>query len=149
MIAVVKEKHDFSANFGLQTSSRQNFSDQISLGEKSARLLAETNNRVIHGSERPSYSGGSFSAAKHSLLQDRRHDQYRRASNKIIPEVTDVRCDEQHEHERLCNESSEKNRGSSDLTNKESCQEQTKNTPVEYRPQNVACFDEVLNQTSK
>ena len=51
MIAVVKEKDDFAANLLLETSSRHDFSDQKSLGKKSARLLAETNNRVIHASK--------------------------------------------------------------------------------------------------
>jgi hypothetical protein len=55
-------------------SSRQNFSNQISFRKKSARLLAETNNRSIHGSERASCPRGRFRAAKDSLLQDRRHD---------------------------------------------------------------------------
>ena len=74
MITVVKEKDDFSANFLLETSGGQNLSEQKSLGKKSARLLAETNNRVIHRSERASYPSGSFRAAKDSLLQDWRHD---------------------------------------------------------------------------
>jgi len=52
MITIVKEKDDFSANFFLETPGRQNLSDQKTLGKKSARLLAETNNRVIHRSER-------------------------------------------------------------------------------------------------
>jgi hypothetical protein len=51
MIAVVTEEDDFSADLFLQAASRRNFSEQESLGKKSARLLAETNNRVIHGSE--------------------------------------------------------------------------------------------------
>ena len=91
MITVVKEKDDLTANLLLETSGRQNLSEQKSLGKKSARLLAETNNRVIHRSERASYSSGSFRAAKDSLLQDRRQDQYGGTSNKIIPEVTDIR----------------------------------------------------------
>jgi hypothetical protein len=33
-------------------------------------LLAETNNRVIHGSARASYLDGGFRASKQSLLQD-------------------------------------------------------------------------------
>jgi len=74
MITVVKEEDDVSADFVLETSSRQNFSEQESLRKKSARLLAETDNRVIHGSERVSYLRGRFRAAKHGLLQDRRHD---------------------------------------------------------------------------
>jgi len=74
MIAVVKEKDDFSANFLLEMSSGQNFSNQISFRKKSARLLAETNNRVVHGSERDSCPGGRLRTAKDSLLQDRRHD---------------------------------------------------------------------------
>jgi len=74
MIAVVKEKDDFSADLLLQAASRHNFSAQESLGKKSARLLAETNNRVIHGSARASYRGGCFCAAKESLLQDRREN---------------------------------------------------------------------------
>src|ERR1700758_4466402 len=98
MIAVVKKKDDFSANFLLETSSSLNFSNQISFRKKSARLLAETNNRMIHGSERASCSGGGrFHAAKDSLLQDRRDDQYGRASNEIIPQVTDTRRHEEHE----------------------------------------------------
>ena len=52
MITIVKEKDDFSANFFLETPGRQNLSGQKPLGKKSARLLAETNNRVIHRSER-------------------------------------------------------------------------------------------------
>ena len=64
MIAVVKEEDDFSADLLLQAPSRRNFSEQESLGKKSARLLAETNNRMIHGSERASYAGGRFRAAK-------------------------------------------------------------------------------------
>jgi hypothetical protein len=74
MITIVKEEDDVSADFALETSSRQNFSEQKSLRKKSARLLAETDNRLIHGSERASYPGGSFRAAEHGLLQDRRHD---------------------------------------------------------------------------
>ena len=48
MIAVMKEKGDFPADFFLETPGRENLSDQITLGEKSARLLAETNDRMIH-----------------------------------------------------------------------------------------------------
>ena len=68
MIAVVKEKNDFSADLLLQSASRHDFSEQESLGKKSAGLLAETNYRVIHGSERASYPGGGFGAAKQSML---------------------------------------------------------------------------------
>jgi len=49
MITIVKEKDDISADFVLEPSSRQNFSEQESLWKKSARLLAETDNRLIHG----------------------------------------------------------------------------------------------------
>jgi hypothetical protein len=51
MIAVVKEKDDFTADLLLQSASGRNFSEQESFGEKSARLLTETNNRVIHDSK--------------------------------------------------------------------------------------------------
>jgi hypothetical protein len=51
MIAVVEEKDDFSPNFVLKTPGRGNLSEQKSLRKKSARLLAETNNRVIHRPE--------------------------------------------------------------------------------------------------
>jgi hypothetical protein len=68
MITVVKEKDDFTANLLLETPGRQNFSEQKSLWKKSAWLLAETNNRMVHRSERASYPGGSFRAAKDSLL---------------------------------------------------------------------------------
>jgi hypothetical protein len=51
MITVVKEKDDFSSDFLLEPPGRQNLSEQKSLGKKSARLLAETNNRMIHHSE--------------------------------------------------------------------------------------------------
>ena len=110
MIAVVTEKDDFSADLLLQTARRHNFSEQESLGKKSARLLAETNNRVIHGSERASYSGGGFRAAKQSLLQDRREDHHGRASNKIVPEVTDIGRREQDEDEHLRNQRRKKHR---------------------------------------
>src|SRR4029453_566106 len=110
MIAVVTEKDDFSADLLLQSASGGNLSEQESLWKKSARLLAETNNRVIHGSERASYPGGHFRAAKQSLLQDRRENQYGRAPNKIIPEVTDVCRREQDEDERLRNERCKKHR---------------------------------------
>ena len=59
---------------------------------------------MIHGSERASYPGGGFRAAKQSLLQDRRENQYGRAPNKIIPEVTDIRRREQDEDEHLRNQ---------------------------------------------
>ena len=104
---------------------------------------------MIHGSERASYAGGGFRASKQSLLQDRRENQYGRAPNKIIPEVTDVRRREQNEDERLRNERRKKHRGSGDSTNKESCQEKTENAAIEDRAQNVACFDEILDQTRK
>jgi hypothetical protein len=71
VVAVVTEKDDFSADLFLQLASSRNLSEQKSLGKKSAWLLAEANNRVIHGSERASYAGGGFRAAKQSLLQDR------------------------------------------------------------------------------
>jgi hypothetical protein len=48
MIAVVKEKDDFAANFLLETTGGQNLSEQESLRKKAAWLLAETNNRMIH-----------------------------------------------------------------------------------------------------
>jgi hypothetical protein len=51
MVTVMKEKNDFSANLLLKTPGRQNLSEQESLGKKSARLLAETDNRVIHRPE--------------------------------------------------------------------------------------------------
>jgi hypothetical protein len=54
MIAVVTKENDFSADLLLQAAGRQNLSDQKSLGKKSARLLAETNNRVMHRSKKPS-----------------------------------------------------------------------------------------------
>jgi hypothetical protein len=54
MIAVVTKKDDFSADLLLQAASRRNFSEQESLGKKSTRLLAETNNRMVHGSARVS-----------------------------------------------------------------------------------------------
>src|SRR5262249_55433780 len=110
MVAVVTEKDDFAADLFLQPASSRNFSEQESLWKKSARLLAETNNRVIHGSERASYAGARFRAAKQSLLQDWCENQYGCASNKIIPEVTDVRCREQDEHEHLCKERRKKHR---------------------------------------
>ncbi len=65
---------------------------------------------MIHGSERASYPGGRFRAAKQSLLQDRRENQYGRASNKIVPEVTDIRRREQNEDEHLCNQRRKKHR---------------------------------------
>jgi hypothetical protein len=49
MIAVVIEKNDLAADFVLKTSSGENLGDQVSLGEKSARLLTETNNGLMHG----------------------------------------------------------------------------------------------------
>jgi hypothetical protein len=51
VITVVKEKDDFSANLLLETPGRQNFSEQKPLGKNSARLLTETNNRMIHRPE--------------------------------------------------------------------------------------------------
>src|ERR1043166_3691039 len=104
---------------------------------------------MIHGSERASYIGVRFRAAKQSLLQDRRENQYGRATNKIIPEVTNVRRGEQNEDKRLSNECREKHCGSGDPANKESCQEKTENAAIEDRAQNVACFDEILDQTRK
>jgi len=125
MIAVVKEKDNFTADLFLETPCRQNFSEQKSLGKKSARLLAEANNRVIHHSERASYCSVSFRAAKDSLLQDRGQDQHGRASNKIVPEITDIRCSEQEEDERLGKERCEKHGRSGNSTNKESRQKET------------------------
>ena len=98
MIAVVKEKDDFTANLLLEAPGCHNFGEQKSLGKKSARLLAETNNRMVHRSERFSYHSGRFRAAKDRLLQDRRQDQHGRASNKIVPEVADICRSEQNEH---------------------------------------------------
>src|SRR6266481_4392498 len=95
VVAIVKEKDDFSTDLVLEPPRRQNLSDQEPLGKKSARLLAETNNRVIHRSERGSYPTGSLRAEKDSLLQDGRQNQHGCASNKIIPEVTDIRRGEQ------------------------------------------------------
>ena len=103
MIAVVIEKDDFSTDLLLEAASSRNFSEQKSLGKKSARLLTETNNRVIHRSEEPSYPSGSFSIAKDSLLQDRRENQYRGASDEIVPEITNARRAEEKEHESLRN----------------------------------------------
>ncbi|HEU0208721.1 MAG TPA: hypothetical protein VFQ78_07055 [Candidatus Udaeobacter sp.] len=48
MVTVVKKEYDFPASILLETSRRQNLGDQISLRKKSARLLAETDDRVIH-----------------------------------------------------------------------------------------------------
>jgi pyrimidine operon attenuation protein/uracil phosphoribosyltransferase len=94
MITVMKEKNDFSADLLLKTPDRRNLSEQKSLWKKSARLLAETNNRVIHRPESVSYSGRSVRAAKDGLLQDWRQDQDSCASDKIIPEVSDIRRSE-------------------------------------------------------
>ena len=121
MITVMKEKHNFSANLPLKTPRRQNLSEQESLGKKTARLLAETNNRVIHRPESVSCTGRSFRVAKDSLLKGRRQDQHGRAANKIIPKVTDIRRSEQDKDERLRKERREKHGGSGNSTNKETC----------------------------
>jgi hypothetical protein len=65
---------------------------------------------MIHGSERASCPSRRFYASKQSLLQDRRKNQYGRASDKIIPEVTDIRGREQDEDEHLRNERRKKHR---------------------------------------
>src|SRR5438093_3500876 len=149
MITIVKEKDNFSANFFLETPGRQNLSDQVPLGKKSARLLAETNNRVIHRSECFSYPSGSLRAAKESLLQNGRQDQHGCASNKVIPEVPDIRRSEQDEDKRLRKERRGKHCGSRNSTNKESCQKETQDAAIEHRAQNVACFDEIFDQAGK
>ena len=131
MIAVMKEKDDFSTDLLLEAASRHNFSEQEPLGKKSARLLTETNNRVIHNSMRTSYPGGNFRAAKQGLLQDRSENQYGRAPDEIIPEVPDVRRREKDEDEHLCEERRKKHRGSRNSTNKESCQEKTEDAAIE------------------
>src|SRR5437879_10781414 len=104
---------------------------------------------MAHRSERPSSCSVSFRAAKDSLLQDRRHDQHSRASNKIVPEITDIRCSEQDEDERLGKERREKHGRSSNSTNKESCQKETEDTAIEHRTQNVTCFDQIFDQTGE
>ena len=101
VIAVVKEEHNLAANFFLKFPRTDNFGVEKPFRKKPARLLTETNNRVIHCPEPVSYPGRRFRVAKDSLLQDRRQDQHGCASNKIIPEVTDIRCSKQDEHERL------------------------------------------------
>ena len=83
------------------------------------------------------------------MLQDRRDDQYGRASNKVVPQVTDVRCSEQNEHQALRKERREKHRGSGNATNKERRQKETEDTAIENGAQNVACFDQVLDQTGE
>src|SRR5437667_4103437 len=118
MITVMKEKDDFTANLFLETSGRRNLSEQKSLRKKSARLVAETNNRMAHRSERPSSCSVSFRAAKDSLLQDRRHDQHSRASDQIEPEVPYIRCSEQDAHQRLRKERPEKHGRSGNAADK-------------------------------
>jgi hypothetical protein len=132
MITVVEEKDDFTTNLLLETPSPRNLSEQKSLGKKSARLLAEANNRVIHHSERASSCSVSFRAAKDSLLQNRRQDQHGRASNKIVPEVADIRCSEQDEDERLGKERCEKHGRSGNSTNKESRQKETEDAAIKH-----------------
>src|ERR1051326_7463336 len=94
MIAVVKKEDDFSANFLLETSRRENFRDQIPFRKKSARLLAETDDRTIHSSAGASCQRGRL-AAKDSLLQDRRHDHHRRGPGDTTNEK---RCEKQTEY---------------------------------------------------
>src|SRR5438046_4341258 len=118
MITIVKEKDDFSPDLFLETPGRDNLSEQKPLGKKSARLLAETNDRVIHRSERVSYPSGSLWAAKDSLLQDRRQDEHGRASNKIIPERNDIGRSEQDEDKRLRKNGREKHGRTSTTTTK-------------------------------
>src|SRR5262249_15138567 len=113
-------------------SGGQNLGNQISLRKKSARLLVETNNRLIHRPRRSSCPGGRFRTAKDGFLQNRRHDQYGRAANEIIPEVTDIRRREEDEHQSLRKERREKRCGPGDSTNKERCQEQTQDAAVEH-----------------
>jgi hypothetical protein len=49
MITVVKEKHDFAANFLLKLSGGDNLGIEKSFWKKAARLLPETDNRRGHG----------------------------------------------------------------------------------------------------
>ena len=101
------------------------------------------------GSERVSHRNRSVGAAKESLLQDGCQDQHGGASNQIVPQVTNVRRSKQDEHERLCDQRREENRRSSDSTNKEGGQKQTKYAAVEQWAKNVSCFDQVLDQACK
>src|SRR5882724_13486556 len=94
------------------------------------------------GSERVSHPNRSVGAAKERLLKDRREDQHGGASDKIIPEVTDIRCSKEDEHERLGEQRRDKHGCSSDSTDKERCQKQTEDAAVEYRAKNVPRFDQ-------
>jgi hypothetical protein len=48
VVAVVQEKYDFPADLFLQAPRRGDLGEQKPLRKKSARLLAEANDRVIH-----------------------------------------------------------------------------------------------------
>src|SRR5450432_1124770 len=49
MIAIVKEEDDLAADLLLQPARRRNLGVEKSFGEKSARLLAEADDRLAHG----------------------------------------------------------------------------------------------------
>src|SRR5262249_28652814 len=70
-------------------------------------------------------------------------------SNEIVPEVPDVCGREQGEDEQLCEKCRKKHRGSRNSTNKESRQEETENAAIKDGAQDVACFEQILDQTCK
>src|SRR6185437_13122265 len=105
---VMKEKDNFSANFLLQTSCGAHFSEQESLRKKSARLLAETDNWVIHHSESVSCSGGGLRIAEQSVLENWTQDENGSTANEVIPEVTDIGGSKQQKDQCLGEQSGKK-----------------------------------------
>ena len=137
VIAVVKKEDDLAADFLLQPSRAGDFGVEKSFRKKSARLLAETDDRRTHD------------RAKNRALKNGSEQEDGGAADEIVPEIADVQREERDEHERLRQKRSEENRRASHIAQEKRGEKKPEDAAVKNRAENVASLDQVLDQVGE
>ena len=87
--------------------------------------------------------------AENRALKNCREQKHGGAADEIVPEITDIQREERDEHERLREKRSEENRRTSHLAQEKRGEKKPKDAPIKNGAENVAGFNQVLDQVGE
>src|SRR5688572_16927850 len=90
---------------------------------------------------RSGWSGRRRFVPEQGSLQEGGDEQDEAAADDVVPEISDVRCEEEDEHERLRDNGGEEYGGAAHVAQEEGNEEKAENAAVKHGAENVAGLD--------
>ena len=150
VVAVVVEENDFAADFCLQPAGGQDFGNEKPLREKSAGLLAETDDRGVRLTAGRGLRLRAFHfAGLNTACSDQAEHHASGAADEVVPEIADAERKIEHEHQRLRRQRRPEHRRAAHAAEKKRHQEQPEHHAIKNRADDVDRLNQVLRQVRK